>query len=204
MTRQVATTREAIIEAAVELVRELGHEQLNARSLAKRLGCSTQPILYQFSTMNELRRAVYAAADGQHSAFLESDLTDSDNPLLQMGLNYVRFASQEPALFRFLFQTDGLGERDVTALIANPDVSPIVQQVATKSGLDWDAALQVFLSIFVCAHGFASLLANNTLCYDEQQVATVLTSVFTGAVASTASPMRGERPSEGGSHGTAR
>ena len=204
MTRPAITTREAIIDAGIELVRELGHEQINARALAKRLGCSTQPILYQFSTMDELRRAVYIAADARHSAFLEDGLADSPNPLLQMGLNYVRFASQEQALFRFLFQTDGLGERDVAALVANPGVAPIVQRVSVESGLDRDAALQVFLSIFTCAHGFASLLANNALDYDEQQVADVLTGVFIGAVANIAPSSRSACPPEGEPHGTAR
>ena len=204
MTRPAVTTREAIVEAGVDLVRELGHEQLNARALAKRLGCSTQPILYQFASMDELRHAVYAAADARHSAFLASDLADASNPLLQMGLNYVRFASQEPALFRFLFQTDGLGEQDVAALIASADVAPIVQRVAVESGLDRDAALRVFLAIFACAHGFASLLANNALDYDEQQVATVLTSVFTGAVVNVAVASRDSRPLEGESRESAR
>ena len=204
MTRPAATTREAIIDAGVELVRELGHEQLNARALAKRLGCSTQPILYQFTSMDELRRAVYAAIDVRHSAFLASDLADASGPLLQMGLNYVRFADREPALFRFLFQTDGLGERDVAALISSADVAPIVQQVAAESGLDRNAALQVFLSIFVCAHGFASLLANNALDYDEQQVATVLTSTFTGTVATIAPASRNACPREEKPHEAAR
>ena len=204
MTRPAITTREAIVEAGVELVRELGHEQLNARSLAKRLGCSTQPILYQFSNMDELRRAIYAAADARHSAYLASGLAASSNPLLQMGLNYVRFADREPALFRFLFQTDGLGERDVAALIASPGVAPIVQRVAVESGLDRDAALQVFLGIFTCAHGFASLLANNALSYDEQQVADVLTSVFIGAVANIEPLPRSACPPEGEPHETAR
>ena len=204
MTRPAITTREAIVEAGVDLVRELGHEQLNARALAKRLGCSTQPILYQFSSMDELRRAVYAAADARHSSFLASGFADASDPLLQMGLNYVRFADREPALFRFLFQTDGLGERDVTALISSEDIAPIVQQVAVESGLDRDAALQIFLAIFACAHGFASLLANNALDYDEQQVAAVLTSVFTGAVANIAAISHGVRPLEGRPHESAR
>ena len=200
MTRPATTTREAIIDAGVELVRELGHEQLNARALAKRLGCSTQPILYQFASMDELRRAIYDAVDARHSAFLASGLAASSNPLLQMGLNYVLFADREPALFRFLFQTDGLGERDVAALVASPDVAPIVQQVAAESGLDRDAALQVFLGIFSCAHGFASLLANNALGYDEQQVADVLTSVFIGAVSNAASSSRSACLPEGENH----
>ena len=45
-------TREMIIDAAYEIVRESGEGSLNARSIADRLGCSTQPVLYVFRTMD--------------------------------------------------------------------------------------------------------------------------------------------------------
>ena len=37
-------TKEMILEATFRLTREHGFEQVNARSLAAELGCSTQPI----------------------------------------------------------------------------------------------------------------------------------------------------------------
>lgn len=33
------------------------------RAVAQRLNCSTQPVLYCFSTVDELKQAVYARAD---------------------------------------------------------------------------------------------------------------------------------------------
>ncbi|MDY3849355.1 MAG: TetR/AcrR family transcriptional regulator, partial [Bullifex sp.] len=63
-------TREMIIDAAYEIVRELGEGSLNARSIADRLGCSTQPVLYVFRTMDEIRECVYQKADEYHSEYL--------------------------------------------------------------------------------------------------------------------------------------
>lgn len=190
MPRTATITREAIIEAALALVREEGHEQLNVRALAAKLGCSTQPVLYCFKTMEELRQEVYVAADELHTAFLMQgvgeEVDDADactDPLLQLGLNYVRFGYEQPQLFRFLFQTDGLGQQDMTMLVADPALEPLVQSVAGETGLDGDAARQAFLAIFATAHGFASLLANNALEYDEEQVAAALTGAFVGAMA---------------------
>ena len=40
------------------LVREQGFEALTARNLSKRIGCSTQPILYHFADMKELRKVM--------------------------------------------------------------------------------------------------------------------------------------------------
>ena len=56
-------TRNQIVAAAFELVRTQGHESLNVRTLAKALGCSTQPLLYWFDSMEEIRRETYVVAD---------------------------------------------------------------------------------------------------------------------------------------------
>ena len=95
-------TREMIAYAAVALIREEGYESVNARAVAKKLGCSTQPVMYQFATMEELKREAYSAADRFHTAYLMKTAEGTD-PLTGMGLNYIRFAKEEPCLFRFLF-----------------------------------------------------------------------------------------------------
>ncbi len=48
MPKKPTTTKEAMIEGAFQLIRERGHEALTARNLASHLGCSTQPVMYQF------------------------------------------------------------------------------------------------------------------------------------------------------------
>ena len=44
-------TRDGIIEAAFRIARTQGVERISARSVAEELGCSTQPVLYHFSTV---------------------------------------------------------------------------------------------------------------------------------------------------------
>ena len=55
MPPKIRITKENIVERAVEIVREHGMDSLNARSLAKELGCSVQPIFRAFDSMGELR-----------------------------------------------------------------------------------------------------------------------------------------------------
>lgn len=181
MSRTPTVTREAILDASIALIREQGHERLNARALATRIGCSTQPILYCFKSMDELRRAAYDVADKLHTAFLLTGLNAPD-PLLGLGLTYVRFAYEEPLLFKFLFQSNELGQHDMADLIENPDLIPLLNQVAEEGGLDEVTARRAFLTIFATAHGFASLLANNALEYDEELVASSLFGSFMGAI----------------------
>ena len=58
MPPKIKITKEDIVRTAVEIVREQGDGMLNARTLAERLSCSTQPIFSNFRTMQELRFAV--------------------------------------------------------------------------------------------------------------------------------------------------
>lgn len=57
-------------EAAFAIARETGAETINARTVSERLHCSTQPVMYHFATIEELKRTVYAKADQYHSDYL--------------------------------------------------------------------------------------------------------------------------------------
>lgn len=165
MPPSVKVTREQIIEAAFELIRSSGAQALNARAVAQQLGSSTQPVMYNFATVEQLRQAVYQRADAYHSAFLMQP--GEGNPLLNIGLNYVRFGHQEPHLFRFLFQSNQFSEQNLDALIASPELTPIIEMVAA-AGIPKEEATSMFRRVFIMAHGYASLLANNAMVYDEE------------------------------------
>ena len=183
MPAKPKVTRDDIVQAAFELIRSQGHEALNARNLAEALGCSTQPLLYWFASMDEIRRETYRAADAFHTGFITGGIEHADDPLLALGINYVRFGYEEPRLFRFLFQTDGLGAQDIEALLNSPDLGQMIGLIARETGISESDARTVFLSLFIAAHGYASLLANNAISFDEQIVSMALTSAYTGAIA---------------------
>ena len=133
--------------------------------ISKRLQCSTQPVLYCFSTVEDIKAAVYKQADEYHTAFLMNTEHDYGNPMLTIGMNYIRFAVEEPHLFHLLFQSDGLRGSNFADLNS------------TEEG-----AKEIFTTLFVFVHGYASLFANNTMEYDKKNLITSLTHVFSGAV----------------------
>ena len=182
MPPRVKITKQMVADAAFALVRESGHENLNARTIADRLGCSTQPVLYSFRTMDEIRQAAYEIADGYHTAFILPKETDED-PMLALGLNYVRFGHEEKNLFRFLFQTDQFGGMDVAALLGSPNLSAVIEVMAQGLSCETHEAREMFLTFFCVAHGLASLLANNSMEYDEGQCRKMLEQVFFGMAA---------------------
>ena len=183
MPPKVRITRQMVAEAAFALIRESGHEALNARTIAERLGCSTQPVLYSFRTVDEIRAAAYEIANGFHTAAIMPRGTEAD-PMLTLGLNYVRFGVEEKNLFRFLFQTNQFGGMDVDALLDDPNLSAILEVMAKGLGCGIAGARELFLSFFCAAHGMAGLLANNAMVFDETQCAGMLAQVFYGMIES--------------------
>ena len=105
-------SKEAIVDAAVEVLREGGAAAINARSVAKKLGCSTQPIYLSFQNMDELKAAMTRRAIALHTRHVRDSLRvheDSDSCYSQYsryssyGMGFVKFAAEEKHLFRWLY-----------------------------------------------------------------------------------------------------
>ena len=56
MPPKIKIDKDNIIKAAVQIVRERGIDALNARAVAQKLNCSTQPIFSNYDSMNELKK----------------------------------------------------------------------------------------------------------------------------------------------------
>ena len=121
--------------------------------------------------------------DDYHTSFIMPK-EDDKNPMLALGLNYVRFGYEEKNLFRFLFQTDKFGGMDIDTLMSNPNLSGIMEVMAKGLKCDIDEAREMFFTFFCVAHGLASLLANNSVEYDANQSEKMLSNVFYGMIAS--------------------
>ncbi|MBQ6594160.1 MAG: TetR/AcrR family transcriptional regulator [Clostridia bacterium] len=175
MPKKPTTTREAMIEGAFRLVREQGHEALTVRGLASFLGCSTQPIMYQFPDTEALRDLTYQRADAFHSAYI---LAGED--LLEMGLRYIRFAEEEPRLFRFLFQSGRFSGLSLEDLVRAPEVSGVLSAVSAEEGLAPEEAAAFFEPLAALVHGYASLIANNAMKYDPEAIRKALIMIAEG------------------------
>jgi AcrR family transcriptional regulator len=179
MPPKTKVTKEMILDASFAIIRKQGHENLNARSIAKYLNCSTQPILYNFKTIDEIREAVYVIADEYHTEYIMPKENDRD-PFLTLGLNYIRFAYEERNLFRFLFQSDKFSGKDMNSLLNDPELGQIIDVMRKELGVSGTKAKQLFMSFFCAAHGMASLLGNNAMEYDEKQCKKMLESIYIG------------------------
>ena len=176
-------TKDMILQAAVEVVRQNGFESVNARTVSQQLHCSTQPVMYHFSTIDRLKRAAYTQVDQMHSEYMLRILPDRD-PILGIGLNYIRFAVEEPQLFRFLFQSGYAKENSLLEMIDSEELAPVLAVMQAGVGLSMEKTKEIFLTVSLFAHGYASIIANNALEYDEALIAAHLERAWNGAVLS--------------------
>ena len=175
MPKKPTTTKEAMIEGAFQLIREQGHEALTARNLASFLGCSTQPIMYQFPNLDTLKDLVYQKADAFHSEYI---LAGDD--LLEMGLRYVQFAEEEPLLFKFLFQSGRFTGLSLEDLIQAPETAGVLSVVNVEEELTPEDAAAFFEPLAALVHGYASLIANTAMKYDPDAIRRALITIAEG------------------------
>lgn len=171
-------TRDMVIEAAFAVARTAGAELVNARTVSQELGCSTQPVMYHFATIEALKRAVYAKADRYHSDYL----METEDVPLGIGLNYIRFAIEEPHLFRFLFQSGFAVEGSLPEMLDSAELTPILAAMQGALGMSAAQTKQIFLTVALFTHGYASIIANNGLEFNEASAAKHLEQVWRGAV----------------------
>ncbi len=181
MPKSAKITREMIVDAAFEVTRTMGIENVNARTVAEKLGCSTQPVMYHFSKIEEMKRAVYEKADNFHTEYL-MNVAEEKGIMLGIGLNYIRFAIYEPNLFRFLFQSGYVVGNGLIDIVDNDELKPLLKMMGGAMGMTDAQTKDVFMTIAMFAHGYASLIANNSLGFDEKAVERDLERAYRGAV----------------------
>ena len=182
MPPKAKVTREMIVDAAFAIAREAGAKNINARTVAARLHCSTQPVMYHFATIEALKRTVYAKADVYHSEYLMNMKKPPKGAALGIGMNYIRFAIEEPHLFRFLFQSDSFSGKTLLELIDAEELLPVLSAMQGALGIGMEQTKKVFLTVFLFAHGYASIIANNSLKYDETLIDLQLEQAYRGAI----------------------
>ena len=96
MASEKRITRESILQAATQTIQSGGAESLTVRNIAKTLGCSTQPLYYEFENIQHLK-------DALHDYIRENFLKFHNDSYKAFGQSFLSFATKEKELFRFLY-----------------------------------------------------------------------------------------------------
>ncbi len=104
MGRKTKITREMILETAYELLDESGIGAVAIKSIASRLGCSTQPVSWQFGSMTELKKELFKYAAMRLYSPLENAMQGREaiEAFFISGKHYLSGACDHPNVFRFV------------------------------------------------------------------------------------------------------
>lgn len=182
MPAKAKVSKEMIIDAAFEVAKESGAENINARTVSQKLGCSTQPILYQFERIEDVRIAAHKKGTEFHINYVTNLSGKYERPMLEMGMRYIQFAVEEKNLFRFLFHSNYYTEGNLSDWLTEEKLGSVFSVLKIQANANAQQAYNIFSQIFLVTHGIASLLANNTMVYDEAYCIKKLSNAYLGAM----------------------
>ena len=167
-------TKEEMTEAALRVVRTKGIDCLTAKAIAGELGTSTRPVFTGFGSMDDVRRAVYAAAvrvyDGYANAGLRAEI-----PFLGLGMQYIRFAREEPELYRLLFLSR-TQDRECGAMKSMRHLQELARPALTDIyRISADEADVYFRDMWLVVHGLSTLIVTGDCPYSDREIGQILT-----------------------------
>ena len=151
-------SRDRILDAAVQVLRDGGFSAINARSVARKLGCSTQPIYLSFQNMDALKAALTERAIEMHTQRVRDSLRaheGNDSRYSSYGMGFVKFAAEEKQLFRWLYlEGEQLGPYQNDVLL--PEVIDVIVE---EFGYSEEVARRFHQDMIYFSYGLA-ILAN--------------------------------------------
>ena len=172
MPKATTITKEMILNSTFEIVREEGLYNLSARKVAKKIGCSTQPIYWVYKSIDDLIRDVVKKIVSYLSEMLKS-YHKSGKPFLDYGLGYVHMAHAEPVFFKAIY-IDNILLLKMTDIVPDKELLNLMKQDPCCDNIPDDKLLEIATNAWLLAHGIASLIAGEMLVYDEKKVEKML------------------------------
>ena len=179
MPPTIRFTRDAVLNAAYQLIRREGPGALNARAVAKELGGSTQPIFRLFSGMDELQKAVIELALNEWKSKLLVRMQGSAFPYLTIGMSYLLFAKDEPELFKLLFMRDRVSDGSCGREYKHEWGFPVIESAFS---VDRDTAVRLYERNFFYVHGLAVCIATKYMpCMSVERMEELVTESLNAA-----------------------
>ena len=182
-------SKEQIIDAAVDVLRDDGFSAINARSVAKKLGCSTQPIYFSFRNMEELKAALTERAIQMHTQRVRDSLRiheGNDSRYSSYGMGFVKFAAEEKQLFRWLYlESEQLGPYQNDVL-----TSEVISVITEEFGYEEDVARRLHQDMVYFTYGLAILANTDHLHLTEAELREAFRREFRALIAIYGKPAK--------------
>ena len=173
MPPQIRFTKGDLLRAAFTITRSRGIDAVNARSLARELGCSTQPIFRAFNSMSDVKQAMLRMAMETYSSYIARSATLAPKPYLGSGMAYILFAREERELFTLLFMRDRMNDDD-REQVTDTTLDHVIELTMKSTGLCRERALEFHRHLWIFTHGLASMVATRYITLTDADAMSLL------------------------------
>ncbi|WP_294013000.1 TetR/AcrR family transcriptional regulator [uncultured Treponema sp.] len=165
-------TKNMIVDAALEIFRAEGFDAVTSRRVAFKLGCSTQPIYFEYKNMDELKNDIVKKVVGQLNEIFSSVSNEGkEEPdefvYRSFGLSFLKFVQADPFVFRQIYIVDGKIGRQVD----NLRMPIILDILENKYGYKKETALAIHKMASCSLMGMAVFVSSGykKISEDEMQ-----------------------------------
>ena len=174
MPPKVKFQKEEIIAAAVQITREKGISAVTAREVGAALGVSSRPLFTYFDTVDELKREVYHYAKKLYQDYVKEGLT-AEIPFLGVGQNYIRFAKEEPELYKYLFLNPPDGVKGSAMEGLKLSQALVRASLMRIYHMDEDTADKYFRDLWLVAYSMTTLIVTGECPYTDAEISALFT-----------------------------
>ena len=169
-------SREEMIRVAMQVIREHGYNALTAQRIADVLGTSTRPVFTCFETMEKVKAEVYAEALKVYDDYMNIELKEKI-PFFGVGVQYIRFAREEPELYRFLFLTR-MQDKEHSTIESMQHLQKMVRPTLMNIyRITAEEAECYFRDLWLVVHSLSMLIVTGDCPYSDKEIGHILTGV---------------------------
>ncbi len=176
MPPKIRFGRDEVVSAAFDIARESGLEGINARAVAARLGCSTQPLFREFESMEQIKEAVARRAMDVYARHITESASAAPISYKGTGMAYVDFARREPELFKLLFMQERVS-RPVPK-IEDSSYEFVISALMERVQLSRSQAEEFHKHMWVFVHGLAVMVATRYINFTDEELSGMLSREF--------------------------
>lgn len=154
-------TKEMVVDAAFELAKSGGMEQITVMAIAKKIDCSVQPIYCYCKNMEGLRQEVIERVKRFVKDYLASHI-DMNDPFRSIGQAHIQLTKEEPHLYKIyvLHRRDGISSLDdLYRAETNEQISAFI---ADKLKISLAQAKQLHLDMLIYTIGIGTIFSVTT------------------------------------------
>ena len=169
-------TREKIIDCAFCELKENGWQQWNARKIAARAGCSTMPIFRLFENMDEVKQAVISRALKVYEEYIYGGMRE-EKPYKGTGRAFIRFAKEQPWLFKALCVSEEFTGRSFAAI--DPTIGSVMREAQKAGDLQGERLKRLHACMTIFVYGAGAMAASGShLVPSDEMCDTLMSDVF--------------------------